>query len=231
MLYASKVALANQARINMLNMRYLELSLYTNSVRNLAVKCVLLGAIGWSGIVYTKKDLYQLAEIYFMHAYPICLYFVFGYSVVAVSSFNLIALMAPGLALRGPDGSVHLAVEGMMIEYRTATGYFGKAMVWVFVTYIVYAWSAGGYRPLYTEVSIMFVACLGLFVMVSQSRIDVKEFSSGDVAMGSFYQEDEALEPTADGAADISATDLKPHSFVPSASKSSLQRTIQAPMF
>ena len=40
--------------------------------------------------------------------------------LVAVMSTTLLSMMGPGLALRGPDGSVHPAVDGMMEEYRSA---------------------------------------------------------------------------------------------------------------
>ena len=39
--------------------------------------------------------------------------------LIAVLNTALLSMMGPGLALRGPDGSVHPAVEGM-IEYQSA---------------------------------------------------------------------------------------------------------------
>jgi hypothetical protein len=34
------------------------------------------------------------------------------------------AMLGPGLALRGPEGSMHIAVEGMMVEYRVCFLFF-----------------------------------------------------------------------------------------------------------
>ena len=33
-------------------------------------------------------------------------------------------MLGPGLALRGPDGSMHTAVDGMMVEYRVCFLFF-----------------------------------------------------------------------------------------------------------
>ena len=40
--------------------------------------------------------------------------------LIAVMNTTLLSMMGPGLALRGPDGSMHPAVDGMMVEYKTA---------------------------------------------------------------------------------------------------------------
>ena len=38
--------------------------------------------------------------------------------LIAVMNTTLLSMMGPGLALRGPDGSMHPAVDGMMEEYN-----------------------------------------------------------------------------------------------------------------
>lgn len=190
MMYANKVVLANSARVSMLELRHLELDLYTNNSRNIAFKAVLIGAIGWSGLVYTKKDYYQLADSVFLHIYPAALMMNVGYSFLTVVQFNLIALAAPGLALRGPDGSVHLAVEGMLIEYRRATHWFAQSIVWTLLTLLVYAWSGDTYRPFYNKLGLTCLAIVGMVLIYAQARHVAKQFSTSTVYSGSFYPED-----------------------------------------
>ena len=41
-----------------------------------------------------------------------------GFELIAVLNSTLCSMLGPGLALRGPDGSMHRAVDGLMLEYR-----------------------------------------------------------------------------------------------------------------
>ena len=41
-----------------------------------------------------------------------------GLQLVTVVTTTLLSMLSPGLALRGPDGSMHTAVAGMMTHYR-----------------------------------------------------------------------------------------------------------------
>mmetsp|Transcript_19241 Transcript_19241/g.44941 ORF Transcript_19241/g.44941 Transcript_19241/m.44941 type:complete len:232 (+) Transcript_19241:43-738(+) len=190
MLFTNMVALANAARLNMLELRHLELDLYTTNARSIAVKAVLIGAIGWSALVYTKKDYYQLADQWFLHIYPAVGMLVVGYSLLAVVQFNLIALMAPGLALRGPDGSVHLAVEGLMIEYRAATYWFAQSIFWTVMLLLVYAWGAGIYRTQYAKISLTVVAGGAILAIFVQTRSIARQFAASSVVSGAFYPHD-----------------------------------------
>jgi hypothetical protein len=201
MLYANKVALANSARLSMLELRHLELDLYTNNARNIAIKAVLIGAIGWSALIYTKKDYYQLADPVFLHLYPIACMVNVAYSLLTVVQFNLIALMAPGLALRGPDGSVHLAVEGMMIEYRRATHFFGMSVLWTFLILLTYSWCGAAYRPLYNKIVLTALSVGSAYIILAQSRTVARQFSSPTVYTGSFYPHETLSNPPREGSA------------------------------
>jgi len=191
MLFTNMVALANAARLNMLELRHLELDLYTTNARSIAVKAVLVGAIGWSSLIYSNpQDYYKLADQWFQHVYPVICLLVVGYSLLAVVQFNLIALMAPGLALRGPDGSVHLAVEGLMIEYRAATYWFAQSIFWTVMLLLVYAWSAGAYRPQYAKISLTVVAGGAILAIFVQTRSIARQFAASSVVSGAFYPHD-----------------------------------------
>eukprot|EP00966_Prymnesium_polylepis_P102612 2377502-Prymnesium_polylepis.1 len=48
--------------------------------------------------------------------------------------------MGPGLALRGADGSMHPAVEGMVYEYNTAYGCFVLGLIAFHFSAALFAW-------------------------------------------------------------------------------------------
>jgi hypothetical protein len=195
MLYATKVQLANAARLSMLEIRQLELALYTSNARNIAVKAVLLLGIGFSGLIYTKKDYFQLAGTEFQTVYAMINMLIVLYSLLCVVQFNLIALMGPGLALRGPDGAVHLAIEGMMIEYRVASRWFAQATISSIILLSVYAFSGGVYRPRYFKVGMLAIGVAFLFAVITRASSIAREFRAREIFMGSFYPDDRVQAP------------------------------------
>ena len=55
-------------------------------------------------------------------------------------STTLLSMLGPGLALRGPDGSMHTAVDGMVDEYRTAFYTFLFGMLATLAAGAFYVW-------------------------------------------------------------------------------------------
>ena len=53
---------------------------------------------------------------------------------------TLLSMMGPGLALRGPDGSMHPAVEGMVFEYNTAYICFVLGLIAFHFSAALFAW-------------------------------------------------------------------------------------------
>lgn len=53
---------------------------------------------------------------------------------------TLLSMMGPGLALRGPDGSMHPAVDGMVIEYNTAYICFVLGLVAFHASAALFSW-------------------------------------------------------------------------------------------
>ena len=49
-------------------------------------------------------------------------------------------MLGPGLALRGPDGSMHRAVDGLMLEYRLTFLFFTMGLVAFHVSALLFAW-------------------------------------------------------------------------------------------
>ena len=62
--------------------------------------------------------------------------------IIAVLNTTLLAMMGPGLALRGPaeQACVHRAVEGMREEYQSAYICFVLGLVFLIISLGLYGW-------------------------------------------------------------------------------------------
>jgi hypothetical protein len=81
------------------------------------------------GAPYAATLMYMLATIV-----SLCLL------LISVMNTTLLAMMGPGLALRGPEGSMHPAVDGMRIEYQTTYTCFVLGIVSLTVSLGLYGW-------------------------------------------------------------------------------------------
>ena len=81
-------------------------------------QAALLAGFAYSGLTQVAIPLdaeYVLKLLYLLvTTTAMCL------ELIAVMNCTLLSMMGPGLALRGPDGSMHPAVDGMMEEYQSA---------------------------------------------------------------------------------------------------------------
>ena len=119
MLKARKEALENAARQKLVAIREKELNYYTQNCRNIGNQAALVSGLAYSGIRYhyllERKSNFRLnfetslEEMVFLSLLSITL----GCALQTVYVSMLVALFGPQLALRGPDGSLHDAVEGM----------------------------------------------------------------------------------------------------------------------
>ena len=118
MLYADKRALETNLKVNLLAIREKELNYYSQNCLAVGTQSALLAGFAYSGLTQVAIPLdseYVLKLLYLLvTSTAMCL------ELIAVMSTTLLSMMGPGLALRGPDGSMHPAVDGMMDEYRSA---------------------------------------------------------------------------------------------------------------
>jgi len=63
-----------------------------------------------------------------------------GFELIAVLNSTLCSMLGPGLALRGPDGSMHRAVDGLMLEYRLTFLFFTAGLVMFHISALLFAW-------------------------------------------------------------------------------------------
>eukprot|EP00966_Prymnesium_polylepis_P105668 2447387-Prymnesium_polylepis.1 len=99
----------------MLSIRDKELEFFVRNLQNIASLAALLAGLGQSGLIYTKYiDLNLCGQDEFMCAeftYPLAVTLTMCLALFSMWGCMLVTMLAPGLALRGPQGSVDICVE------------------------------------------------------------------------------------------------------------------------
>lgn len=116
MLLADKRALETNLKVSLLSIREKELNYYTSNCIAIGTQSALLAGFAYAALQTTVDK----NPVWVHMIYLICSVASLGFQLVAVVSTTLLAMIGPGLALRGPDGSMHTAVDNMIGEYRNA---------------------------------------------------------------------------------------------------------------
>jgi len=138
MLYADKNALRTALKVSMLRIRERELLYYTNNCLSISTSAALLAGFAWYGLTEVPFD--EGANVYTQTLYLVVTTLIMGLELLTVVNATLCAILGPGLALRGPDGSMHDAVQGMMIHYRFTLACFTGGIIFFMVSALLYAW-------------------------------------------------------------------------------------------
>jgi len=138
MLFADKNALRTQLKVNMLRIRERELTYYTNNCLAISTSSALLAGFAWYGLTEVPFD--SNAGPVTQTMYLVVTTLIMGLELLTVVNATLCAILGPGLALRGPDGSMHNAVNGMMTHYRFTLLCFALGLVCFMLSALLYAW-------------------------------------------------------------------------------------------
>mmetsp|Transcript_10382 Transcript_10382/g.26984 ORF Transcript_10382/g.26984 Transcript_10382/m.26984 type:complete len:217 (-) Transcript_10382:239-889(-) len=138
MLYADKNALRTNLKVNLLRIRERELTFYTNNCLSISTQAALLAGFAWFGL--TEVPWEADANEYVQAVYLVVTTLIMGLQMLTVVNATLVAILGPGLALRGPDGSMHTAVDGMMTHYRFTFASFSLGLVCFQFSALLYHW-------------------------------------------------------------------------------------------
>ena len=89
------------------------------------------------------------------------------FELIAVLNTTLLSMMGPGLALRGPDGSMHPAVDGMIEEYQHAYLNFVLGLIAFHLSAAIFGWltfscaraDTASFHDVFLSRSLVFFAC------------------------------------------------------------------------
>lgn len=138
MLYADKNALRTQLKVQMLRIREKELLYYTNNCLSISTSAALLAGFAWYGLTEVPFD--EQADAVTQTLYLVVTTLIMGLELLTVVNATLCAILGPGLALRGPDGSMHTAVNGMMTHYKFTLMCFATGLICFMLSALLYGW-------------------------------------------------------------------------------------------
>ena len=111
---ADKRALETNLQVSLLKIREKELQFYTQNCIAIGTQAALLSGFAYNGII--QVDIPSDASDWLKTMYLCVTTMAMGFELIAVLNSTLCSMLGPGLALRGPDGSMHSAVDGLMLE-------------------------------------------------------------------------------------------------------------------
>jgi len=127
MLIADKHALETNLQVSLLKIREKELQFYTQNCIAIGTQAALLSGFAYNGII--QVDIPTDQSDWLKTLYLCVTTAAMGFELIAVLNSTLCSMLGPGLALRGPDGSMHRAVDGLMLEYRLTFLFFTAGLV------------------------------------------------------------------------------------------------------
>ena len=145
MLFADKRALETNLKVGLLQIREKELNFYTQNCLAVCTQAALLAGFAYSGL--TQVSIPEEANFWVRLLYISVTVMAMCFEIIAVLNTTLLAIVGPGLALRGPDGSMHPAVDGMMAEYKHALSCFKLGLVCFHLSAALFGWIMFGCAP------------------------------------------------------------------------------------
>ena len=136
--YADKRALETNLQVSLLKIREKELQFYTQNCIAIGTQAALLSGFAYNGII--QVDIPSDASDWLKTSYLCVTTMAMGFELIAVLNSTLCSMLGPGLALRGPDGSMHRAVDGLMLEYRLTFLFFTMGLIAFHLSALLFAW-------------------------------------------------------------------------------------------
>lgn len=197
MLYADKAALENRTKVKLLAIRERELTLYTNNCRTVGTVSALMAGIAYSALIYTKMAYFQessvIQQFFYISGLTVCM----GLSLRNVLGTTLLTMLGPGKALRGPDGSMHSAVDGMLDSFEGIVIVQHLTIYTFMVTTIAYSWGAAT-SSVITSVLLTLLVVSVTYTMYIRSRVVDGTFPlrslfyRGMLVSGAFFPKEQA---------------------------------------
>ncbi|KAG8466854.1 hypothetical protein KFE25_008233 [Diacronema lutheri] len=161
MLYADKRALENNLMVSLIEIRQKELDFYTRNCISIGTQAALLSGFAYAGIIQVAipescPDLLKAAYL----SMTVCTMTV---HLIALFNSTMCAMLGPGLALRGPDGSMHKAVDGMMVEYRVCFLFFVSGVVFFHFSAMLFTWTQWAWLIALPVTTVLFLFLYGIY--------------------------------------------------------------------
>ena len=139
MLHADKEALLTDARVRMLTIQQSELNYHVMRCLSLGLQSTLVAALMYNGII--EIDDTAVRGPMLRRAYYMVTYSATFIELVAAFLTTYCCMKGPGLALRGPNGSISVANAALAGEIETAYALFLLGLGLVFPSLWCFTWA------------------------------------------------------------------------------------------
>ena len=158
MLFADKRALRTNLKVELLEIREKELKFYTTNTLAIGMQAAWFAGFASTALMTSVPKTPLLLHF----AYLIFTVASLGLQLGVVVSASLLVMVAPGLALRGPDGSMSVAVDAMIGEYRSAFKRLLLGLVALHGSAICFVWL----QLAWAEAALLTVCILFILYMI-----------------------------------------------------------------
>ena len=150
MLQANKQALERELKVKMLDLQWKELDYLTSNFQNLATSSAVLVGFGFSALgISTAYDpqsstahqsiweldrdgwfnIFFISEVIVSALFAAAASMALGWCLLSLFLSTICSMCGPGLALRGPEGSVSIAVRHMEEMLKLTLRFFGRGLI------------------------------------------------------------------------------------------------------
>ena len=182
MLFADKRALQTDLKLDLLEIRERELNFYTTNCTHLGfLSAVFAGFASTALMTHVPKT---PEVVHFLYLFTTVCALALQLSVLV--STTLLAMLAPGLALRGPDGSMNVAIDSMIGEYRTAFFQLLLGLLALHGSVLFYFWLQLRYSWQKVLLTLCVLASLGIELRFIRKTFSRFRLPSSSVVTGKF---------------------------------------------
>lgn len=159
MIAADKQELESRLKQVTLQIREKEISVFTDNFAVLSTQSAFLTGLGFGGLTmvptWKEEDFAQETVFYTLVSISI------GFNILTLCISSWCMIFGPGLAIRGPDGSMSRAVAGMYAERKWALRFFWIGLFFIMCSGIALGWLKFHFKTA-TTMTVIFV----LFIVV-----------------------------------------------------------------
>jgi hypothetical protein len=188
MLLANKLALETELSQSALQIENRELEFFNDNLGGMAKRCAMLSGFAFKAYRKTEFKGVSGESVELKMLFKGCCGMAMSCHLCGCLIAVITMVMGPGLALRGPAGSISRAVEQMRIERRAVILFFGVGIFFFFFAAALFSWLAYEDEECALAVSsiILFFMCVffGVWYRIV-TRFKIKDHEK---VRGSFVQ-------------------------------------------
>ena len=198
MIFAEKKALENRYRLRLIHIRERELHFYSKNCHMVGHISALLGGCMYSAFVHTQMTWFTgisgadarpgddstLAQVLVATGMTI----VMCLSLRNVLGTTMLSMLGPGKALRGPEGSIHSAVDSMLDEFDGILSTLLRTVFSLMCVLIAYSWGAASPSIIFSVLSTVLIVGYASYMRLRLGIVtEAFPLSSMPLVSGNFF--------------------------------------------